>query len=479
MRKIQLTVLALLPRSLSQRLPLLVITAYLLGAFVSAWTMYGFFQRSSALTYAETSGDLLRDLLNRDTWQDLTESDVVTSGRFKLRRHLRLQDDLPPYSVPLILVIDDERLRAAVAFERPPQLPQALSASTEEQSASARLAELSRGIARQDQNAQLHVFMSEDVLLTISAPTIWQSRPGQTRVALLGFAAFAIGLSLVVPLALNLASPFAKLAERGPVTGSADPLASSEAYLIRDKIDRLTNRFQVEQESKERNLAAISHDLRTPVTRLRLRTELLTDDALRDRFESDLDEVSSIIDGALDLLSIRSQPEESFRFSLASLLESLVSDYSDTGKNVAFVSPDEVELRSAMSIFTSAEDVTVRTDNACMMQGQPDKLRRAFSNLIDNALKYGGRAIVEVKPVSKDMLCVGIRDFGPGIDPDQIARVQMPFVRGHSQQPERGVGLGLSIAGELIELHGGTLEFTNMEQGGLLVSALVSRGVTA
>ena len=187
-----------------------------------------------------------------------------------------------------------------------------------------------------------------------------------------------------------------------------------------DKIDRLTDRFRIEQETKERNLAAISHDLRTPITRLRLRTELIEDTPLHDRFEADLDEVSSIIDGALDLLSLRSEPEDSHHFSLASLLESLVNDYSDTGKNVEFLPTEEVELQSAKSIFSSGEEVTIRTENTCMMRGQPDKLRRAFSNLIDNALKYGGRAVVEVKPVSQDMISVGIRDFGPGIDPNLI-----------------------------------------------------------
>ena len=109
------------------------------------------------------------------------------------------------------------------------------------------------------------------------------------------------------------------------------------------------------------------------------------------------------------------------------------------------------------------------------MHGQPDKLRRAFSNLIDNALKYGGRAIVEVRPETKDMLVVGVRDFGPGIERDQIERVQLPFVRGRTPHGERGAGLGLSIANELIEVHDGTLEFTNMDPG-LLVTARVSRG---
>ncbi len=473
------TILGVLPRALGQRLPLLVVAAYLLGAAVVAWTMNGFYNRNLAITYAETSGEVLRELLSNDTWQKLPEGGSTSSGGFVLRRQAQLNSDLPSHTVPLILVIGQDRLRAAVAFETPPKLPGALRAQDNAQDPSTRLAHLSRGIARQDQAAQLHVFMTgkrdEDVVLVVSSPTVWKSRPAQTTIALVGLGVFAIGLSLTVALSLNLASPFSKLARRGPLRDKLDPLASNEATLIKDKIDRLTDRFRVDQETKERNLAAISHDLRTPITRLRLRTELIEDAALHDRFEADLDELSVIIDGALDLLSLKSQPEENLHFSLASLVESLVSDYSDTGKNVEFVSPEAVELQSAKSIFSSGEEVMVRTENTCMIHGQPDKLRRAFSNLIDNALKYGGRAVVEVKPVSKDMISVSIRDFGPGIDPNQIEQVRMPFVRGHTNRPERGVGLGLSIAHELIELHSGTLEFTNVEPG-LLVTALVSRG---
>jgi signal transduction histidine kinase len=475
MRRALVIVLGFLPRALSQRLPLLVIAAYLTGAVVVAWTMNGLYNRNLAIAYAETSGEVLQSLLNKNTWQNLSDGGSTSTGGFILQRHAQLNGDLPSHTVPLILTIGNERLRAAVAFETPPKLPGALRAPVDTRTAAERLANLSRGIARQDQAAQLHVFIQDGVVLSVSSPTVWQARPGQTTIALTGFTVFTIGLSLIVALSLNMATPFGKLAERGPVSGGFDPLASNEAVLIKDKIDRLTDRFRIEQETKERNLAAISHDLRTPITRLRLRTELIGDTPLHDRFEADLDEVSTIIDGALDLLSLRSQPEENLYFSLASLLESLVNDYSDTGKNVELVSPEEVELQSAKSIFSSGKEVTVRTDNACMICGQPDKLRRAFSNLIDNALKYGGRAVVEVKPVSQDMISVAIRDFGPGIDPNQIEHVQMPFVRGRTNHPERGVGLGLSIAHELIELHGGTLEFTNLDPG-LLVTALVSRG---
>jgi signal transduction histidine kinase len=442
---------------------------------VSGWLLQNLYERSLALTQAESSGDVLQPLLQTESWKDLPEGGRTSAAPFQLLRTKGLPAPLPVHSVPLILVIEGKHTRAAVSFASPPKLLGALGTGGVTLSTNERLAELSRGIARQDQSAQLHVFFPDDVVLTISAPDMWHARKSQTWVVIIGILAAAASLSLLLPPAINLSAPFARLARKGPIKGVPDPLASSEAYLIEDKINRLAERFQVEQERKERNLAAISHDLNTPVTRLRLRTELLKEDAVRERFEADLDELSNMIDGALDLLSLRSRTEESFQFSLASLVESLCNDYSDIGKKVEFTPPEQVEMQSAASIFTAPGDVTVRTDNTCMMFGQPDKLRRAFSNLIDNALKYGGRAVVEVKPFSNEMISVGIRDFGPGIEPDQIARVQQPFVRGHNTQSQRGVGLGLSIAAELIELHGGKLEFVNMDPG-LLVTAIVLRG---
>lgn len=476
MSRVLISLLRLLPQSLASRLPLLVVAAFILGTILTGWTMYNLNKRNMALARAETSGEVLGDILNNETWRRLPEDRKTSFGLYEVIRQANLRDDLPPDSIPLILTLNGERVRAAVAFNHAPKLPASLRARNEVQPARVRLSELSRGIARQDQVAQLYVFVSPDSVLTISAPTIWQSRRSQTSVVILGVVTIVAGFSLLLPFAFHLAGPFTKLAARGPVADLKDPLTSSEAHQIRDKINRLTERFEVEQATKERNLAAISHDLRTPVTRLRLRADLLTDDKLRDRFESDLDEVSSIIDGALDLLSLRSQPEESFRFSLTSLLESLVSDYADTGCNVTFHASEEIRLQSATSIFTTPEDVRIRTETTCLMQGQPDKLRRAFSNLIDNALKYGGRAVVEVHSFSHDMISVTIRDFGPGIEPDQIQCMRLPFVRGHTAQIERGVGLGLSIAGELIELHGGTLDFTNADPG-LLVTVLVPRGI--
>lgn len=469
-----LRLLQSLPTSLSQRLPILVVAAYLFGAVVTAWTVQSLYQRSNDLAVAETSGEILHQIIRRGTL--LEEPDVIDypAGPFEVRQTEGLPRALSAHSIPLILKLDGDRYRAAISFSTRPQLPEALRASRGEQSAAARLSELARGIARQDQLAQLTIFLPSGEVLSIKAPSVWRDRLGQTRSVLIGLAIFAIGLSIIIPLSTNLAGPFQRLAERGRTPENLGELASTEALLIADRMRRLNERFQHEQDRKTRGLAAISHDLRTPATRMRLRTELLEDDALRGRFEADLDEITNIVDGALDLLSIRELPEETYRFSLVALLESLVTDYRDVGKRVNFVNPEEIDLNSASSIFATSGQVVVKGGAECIMEGQPDKLRRAFSNLIDNALKYGDRACVEVRPKSKNTLEVSIHDFGPGIEPDQIERMLLPFVRGHVPQTKRGIGLGLSIASEIIELHGGSLSFANADPG-LIVTATVSR----
>ena len=472
-RGLFLGVLELLPGSLARRLPILVVVSYLLGALISGWTVYTLAKRSGALNEAFVTGQILADTILEASAGGAPRVDRVV-GPYRLEKYEALRAPLPEHTVPLILELEGQRLRAAIAFDEPAKLPDALRAQSATGSAAERMADLSRGITRQDQFAQLHIFAGPDAVLTISAPGLWHPRLSQTVVALIGLIAFTLCLSLTVPIAMNLAAPFVRLAARGE-DQNEDVLPSSEAITIQDKISRQTDRFLVEQERKARGLASVSHDLRTPVTRLRLRTELLEDDALRDKFEADLDDVSGIIDGALDLLSLRASPEQSYDFSLVDLLESLVNDYRDVGRDIEFDASGEIELKSAGSVFAPSAEVTVKAANTCLMRGQPDKLRRAFSNVFDNALKYGGRAIVTVKPDKTDMLQVNIRDFGPGIDAEQMDRVMLPFVRGRAPRSSAGVGLGLSIASELIELHGGTIELTNQDPG-LLVTARVARG---
>ncbi|MFQ5509590.1 MAG: ATP-binding protein [Leptospirillia bacterium] len=196
---------------------------------------------------------------------------------------------------------------------------------------------------------------------------------------------------------------------------------------------------------REGMLAAVSHDLKTPLTRLRLRTELLEDDALKDKILADLSEMESMIGATLDLMRDAARTEPAVAVDLRALVESLAADFEDTGAAV-----------------------TVEGDFPAAFVARPDALRRCLSNLVENAIKYGGGAIVSGV---RDNTGVTLRvtDRGPGIEPDQMERVFEPFVRleDSRNRDTGGVGLGLAIARGIARAHGGELHLRNRAGGGL------------
>ncbi|MDE4145435.1 MAG: HAMP domain-containing sensor histidine kinase [Pseudophaeobacter sp. bin_em_oilr2.035] len=469
LRSLLIQGLGQLPGSLAQRLPLLVALSFVAGIVVAGWTSYRIFDRRSALLIAETSGPAMLQILRQASGPD-----GAASGRLPPYEWQRTPSGFTAeaaHTVPLILILDGHRLRAAAVFDTPPKLPDILGAASEPQSPERRLGDLSRAITRQDSGATLSLFQSDGTVLSIAAPSLWRPRLEETKVALIGLAGFLLGMAAIIPLALNLAAPFRLLARRDPA--KLPPLASSEAIQVRDRIDLLKERFAEEQAQKVRGLAAISHDLRTPVTRLRLRSELLEDEELHQRFSADLDEISGIIDGALDLLSIRHQSEQSHQFALASLVESLVDDYRDTGRAVRFLGQPPLRLPGVPTVFGRSAPVDIYTGGQSLMQGQPDKLRRALSNLIDNGLTYGTEVSVSISGAGSEALDVIVEDDGPGIPPDRIAAMLRPFSRGHIGGG--GVGLGLAIAQEIAELHNGEL-FVENTRTGLKATLRLMRG---
>jgi signal transduction histidine kinase len=462
------------PRALSQRLPFLVLAAFLLGGLVAAWTASTLFERRTALKIAENSGHSLLYLIEAAA----SNHPAPAAPPFKATLSDTFAAQPAMQTRPFILTLNGVRYRAAAAFASAPPLPDLLGKPPGDVDAATRLGVLARNIARQDLAASLIVFTGDDGVLTITAPDIWRARPGETRTLLAGLGIFLAILAAIIPMAVNLAAPFQRLAAPKDLPLRLGPLASSEAVLVADHIEQLNEQFRTDQDERIRGLAAISHDLRTPVTRMRLRNELLEDPKFQAKFTADLDDISGIVDGALDLLSIRTRPEQHHRFSLTALLESLVDDYADVGKDVQIEVPTDIEIETPASVFGRTGNIRVPSGAESMMQGQPDKLRRAFSNLIDNALKYGTRARVIVLPSSADMLRVAILDDGPGIPADQIAQVMLPFVRGQRAHTSRGAGLGLAIATEIIGLHGGALKLTN-EDTGLRATVQIARRLPA
>lgn len=198
-------------------------------------------------------------------------------------------------------------------------------------------------------------------------------------------------------------------------------------------------------DERTRLLAAMSHDLKTPLTRMRLRAEMLDDGNLRRKFESDLLEMDAMVTQTLEFMRGLSSREPMQLVDIMELLESLRVDNEAMGRSV-----------------------TVDRRVSRPLNGAPSLLRRCLSNLIDNAVVYGNGAEIRVEE-DRDRLVIRVRDHGPGIPGSQLEKVFEPFYRVEASRSREtgGTGLGLSIARSIAQSHGGDVLLQNHEHGGL------------
>jgi signal transduction histidine kinase len=192
-------------------------------------------------------------------------------------------------------------------------------------------------------------------------------------------------------------------------------------------------------------LAAMSHDLKTPITRLRLRAELIDDPAVRLKLEKDLAEMETLVSRTLDFMRGVANDEAVQAVDVNALLESIQADLQETGGRV------DIEGRARAPY-----------------RGRPQALKRCIGNLVENAIKYGSAAHIFVEDGS-ELLQIRVVDEGPGIPASALERVFEPFYRLDQSRSRDtgGTGLGLSIARSIAENHGGTLAVRNAPQRGL------------
>jgi signal transduction histidine kinase len=201
-------------------------------------------------------------------------------------------------------------------------------------------------------------------------------------------------------------------------------------------------------DDRTKMLAAISHDLRTPITRMRLRSEFIEDEAHRSRMLGDLDQMRSMLESVLSFLRNDRKLESMTLVDIASTLQLVADQFADMGDKVVYDGPDH-----AMA--------TVR----------PDDLHRSITNLVENAVRFGAEAIIRLI-VSEDLLTIEIEDDGPGIADARKNVMLEPFVRGddaRNMDEASGFGLGLSIARAIVLAHGGELSLHDRQPHGLIV----------
>ncbi len=222
-------------------------------------------------------------------------------------------------------------------------------------------------------------------------------------------------------------------------SGPAEVRQAAQAFnVMQDRVrEVMAERTQI--------LAAVTHDLKTPLTRMRLRLEACDDPALREKLAGDLDAMQRLVDEGLTLARSMESGEAAVRVDVGALLASIADDAADAGQPVRYAGATGV-----------------------LAECRPNDLRRAIENLVDNALKYGHEADIRLE-TTPAAIHVRVLDRGPGIAEDKLDEVLRPFVRLEASRSREsgGTGLGLAIAANLVAAQGGTLKLANRSGGGL------------
>ncbi|EKG2482666.1 HAMP domain-containing protein [Vibrio vulnificus] len=226
---------------------------------------------------------------------------------------------------------------------------------------------------------------------------------------------------------------------------------ASELVTATRAFNRMQQRIRRYVADREHLFSAISHDLKTPITRLRIRAELLEDDTKRSKFNRDLDDLEMMVKGALQCVRDTDLHENNDYIDLNAMIEHVIDTYNQHHTKVHF-RPIIMEP----------------------MVAKPLAIKRVLTNLIDNAVKYGEQAVVTLE-YSEEWIYITIDDQGPGIAEAQLEAVFEPYFR--LAKDSEGHGLGLGICRNILHGHGGDLIISNLPQGGLRAQVLIPKGL--
>ena len=235
------------------------------------------------------------------------------------------------------------------------------------------------------------------------------------------------------------------------IEGEIEPLprrGPEEVRVAAAAFEAMRQRIRGLVEDRTRMLAAMGHDLRTPLTRLRLRSEFVADEELRADIQRDLGGMNAMIDGALTYLAEGRHREATGLVDLSATLQTIADEWSDLGRDVTYDGPGHLIARI-----------------------RPLAIERALANLVDNGLKFGTRCVLHLAATGRDAV-IDVEDDGPGIAEGEREAMLRPFVRGdaaRNMDDSRGFGLGLAIVKAVVDGHGGRLELATAEPHGLRV----------
>ena len=248
----------------------------------------------------------------------------------------------------------------------------------------------------------------------------------------------------------NQTKPIIKLAKAAEKFGKGDyvnEFKTSGALEIRKasyEFDRMAKRINRHLKQRSEMLSGISHDLRTPLTRLKLQLAMLSQKEISKNMSNDIDEMEKMLNDYLEFSKTQSQ-EETVKIDINKLLE-------------------KIELN------INNKNLTIKKVNQIFINGRPNSLRRCFENVINNGLNYGEKVVINIS-FSSNLLILTFDDNGPGIPRDQFKNVFKPFFRLDKSRSlnKSGVGLGLSIVEDIVNSHGGNIQLNESKLGGLQV----------
>ena len=314
-------------------------------------------------------------------------------------------------------------------------------------------------------DALLVAFHLPDGRWLVARTTLPEPRPWKSA----GFLALFLGMTLAAALLAvwavqRLTAPVRALAAAAERLGrdvNAPALPEdgpSEVALAAAAFNRMAARIRRFVDDRTFLLAAIGHDLRTPITRLKLRAELLDDDEQRGKWLADLDELEGMVTATLAFSRDVATSEPATRLDLAALVRTVLDEAADA--------------RPAL-----ADRIFYQGPEHLAIQGRPVALKRALANLVGNALAYGGTARARLDPPRDGTATIVVEDDGPGLPAEELERVFEPFRRGERSRSREtgGAGLGLAITRNILRAHGGEVALANRPEGGLRAVVTIPR----
>jgi two-component system osmolarity sensor histidine kinase EnvZ len=469
--------------SLKSQTILLVISAMVIGATATAVWVQSVSNWNRHLEHSYLTGLALHDTL-RDgvkipdglTITPLNGADarLAAAGLFEKLPNVSSNDQITQLTLASATKNGEVKNRINISVVSPDlKYPIAKLQQKQPVSAGGKLAALLRMLTTYCSKSTLFVQYSDGPWWRVDGPSIWgcANAPMDFRLPALAMVVVSLGalISIIIATSGTFHNFAATLARRGLFSSpkSYDLAGPDE---LRALINVINEYQKVEQESLAKRaafLSGVSHDLGTPATRLRLRTEFITDKDLQRKMHADIDQMTQMIKSVLSYTQSEMRMEDLRRISLISLIEAIVADYEDAGQPVRYLEPDLPQIAARTILFNSVPKPLsdkVAKQHGIVIQVRPISLQRALTNLIDNALKYGRKADVSIQ-ASSQAVQIHIRDYGDSITPEYLGNLTRPFDRGTNAENVDGYGIGLAIASTIAAQHGGNIRFENWAQG--------------